>query len=145
VFVFLLMALVLLVVGLVAGWLLVVWLAVWLVVKRPVLSLVIAVYVALVVWLGGHDALALASYVVIVLVTWRLVHKRSFRRIAGPRLQRSWQTSWGYHRGVARDHDGGMEHPAELEAGSANQTQAATHECGGAAEPESSATRLVRS
>jgi hypothetical protein len=94
---------------------------------------VIAVYIALVVWLGGHDALALASYVVIVLVTWRLVHKRSFRRIAGPRLQRSWQTSWGYHRGVARDHDAEIGHPAELEVGcSTNETQAATHKRGGA-------------
>lgn len=130
-FVFLLIALVLMA-GLVAGWLLVVWLVVWLVVKRPILSLVIAVYIALVVWLGGHDALALASYVVIVLVAWRLVHKRSFQRIAGPRLQRSWQRSWGYHRGVARDHDAGVGHPARPEVGGSAQQTQATHERGGA-------------
>jgi hypothetical protein len=126
VFVFLFVALVALLVALVAGWLLVFWLAIWLIVKRPILALAIAVYIGMVVWIGGHDALALASYVVIVLGIWRLVHKRSFQRIAGPRLQRSWQQSWGYERGVVRDHEAGGRRPAELDvACSAGQAQAA--------------------
>jgi hypothetical protein len=74
----------------VAGWLLVVWA----VVKRPLLSVPIAVsvstaaYVGLVVWLGGHDALALASYALIALALWRLVHRRSFQRVVGGRRRR---------------------------------------------------------
>jgi hypothetical protein len=127
VYVFLFVVLVALVVALVAGWSLLVGFAVWLIVKRPLLSLAIAVYIGLVVWLGGHDALALASYVVIVLGIWRLVHKRSFQRIAGPRLQRSWRQSWEHDRRLAHDRDAGNGRPPGLDVGcSAQQTQART-------------------
>jgi hypothetical protein len=120
-------ALVILAVALAAGWLLVAWLIVWLVVKHPLLGLMIAVYIALVVWLGGHDALALASYVVIVLGIWRLVHKRSFQRIAGRRMQRSWRQSWEDDRRLAHDRDVENGRPAGLDVGSSAQpTQAGT-------------------
>jgi hypothetical protein len=135
VFVILLLALVALVVTLVGGWLLILWLAVWLIVKHPILSLGIAVYIALVVWLGGHDALALASYAAIALAIWRLVHKHSFQRIVGRRLQSSWRESWEYDRGLTRDDRAGVGRPAGLEVGcSAQQTQAGTHERGELAE-----------
>lgn len=126
-YVFLFVVLVALVVALVAGWSLVFGFAVWLIVKRPLLSLAIAVYIGLVVWLGGHDALALASYVVIVLGIWRVVHKRSFQRIAGRRLQRSWRQSWEHDRRLAHDRDAENGRPAGLDVGcSAQPTQART-------------------
>jgi S-DNA-T family DNA segregation ATPase FtsK/SpoIIIE len=77
-----------------AGWLL----AIWLIVKRPILSVPIVVYVGLVIWLGAHDAQALAIYALIVLVTWRLAHKRSFQRLVGWRLRSAWRRLWVYDR-----------------------------------------------
>jgi S-DNA-T family DNA segregation ATPase FtsK/SpoIIIE len=87
-------AFVMLLVALVAGWLLVVWA----VVKRPILSIPVVVYVGLVVWLGAHDAQALALYVVIVLVVWRVAHKRSFERLVGGPLRCWWRRLWVYER-----------------------------------------------
>jgi S-DNA-T family DNA segregation ATPase FtsK/SpoIIIE len=83
-----------LVVALLAGWLLVVWV----IAKRPILSVPIVVYIGLVVWLGAHDAQALAVYALIALTTWRLVHKRSFQRLVGRRLRSSWRRLWVYDR-----------------------------------------------
>jgi hypothetical protein len=68
--VLLVVALLLVIAALGAGWLL----AIWLVVKRPIIGVPIVVYVGLVMWLGAHDAQALAIYAVIVLVAWRLAH-----------------------------------------------------------------------
>lgn len=87
-------AFVMLLVALVAGWLVVVWA----VVKRPILSVPVAVYAGLVVWLGAHDAQALAVYLVIALVVWRVVHKRSFQRLVGGRLRCWWRRLWVYER-----------------------------------------------
>jgi DNA segregation ATPase FtsK/SpoIIIE, S-DNA-T family len=81
-------------VALVAGWLLVIWA----IVKRPILSVPAAVFGGLVVWLGEHDAQALAFNVVVLLVVWRLVHKRSFQRLIGWRLRASWRRLWVYER-----------------------------------------------
>lgn len=135
-FVILLLALVALVGTFVGGWLLILWLAVWLIVKHPIVSLGIAVYIALVVWLGGHDALALASYAAILLAIWRLVHKHSFQRIVGRRVRSSWRESWEYDRSLAREDDAaGIGRPPGLEVGcSAQQAQAGTHERGEPAE-----------
>jgi hypothetical protein len=88
VFAILVVALVILIVALVAGWMLVLWLAIWLIIRCPILSILIVVYIALVAWLGPHDAHALASYALIALAVWRLVHKRSFDRLVGQRLGR---------------------------------------------------------
>jgi S-DNA-T family DNA segregation ATPase FtsK/SpoIIIE len=87
-------AFVMLFVALVAGWLLVVWA----VVKRPILSIPVAVYVGLVVWLGAHDAQALALYVVIALGVWRVAHKRSFQQLVGGPLRCWWRRLWVYER-----------------------------------------------
>jgi hypothetical protein len=86
-FVFLFLVLLLVVVAFVAGWLLILWLMV----KHPILGAPIAVYVGLVMWLGANDAQALTCYVLIALALWRLVHKRSFRRLVGRRLRLSWR------------------------------------------------------
>jgi S-DNA-T family DNA segregation ATPase FtsK/SpoIIIE len=83
-----------LLVALVAGWLLVAWA----VVKRPVLAIPTAVFVGLCVWIGGHDALAVASYLVVALGIWRLAHKRSFQRLVGGRLRCWWRRVWVYER-----------------------------------------------
>jgi S-DNA-T family DNA segregation ATPase FtsK/SpoIIIE len=85
---------VMLFVALVAGWLLVVWA----VVKRPILSVPVAVYVGLVMWLGAHDAQALALYLVLVLIVWRVAHKRSFQRLVGRPLRCWWPRLWVYER-----------------------------------------------
>jgi len=82
------------VIALVAGWLLVAWA----VVKRPVLSVPIAAYAGPVVWLGAHDAQALVLWLVLVLVAWRILHRRSFQRLVGRRLRRSWRRLWVYDR-----------------------------------------------
>jgi S-DNA-T family DNA segregation ATPase FtsK/SpoIIIE len=79
-------------IALVAGWLLVAWA----IVKRPILSVPVAAYVGLVVWLGGHDAQALALYAIGLLVAWRLVHKRSYQRLVGRRLRASFRRLWVY-------------------------------------------------
>jgi S-DNA-T family DNA segregation ATPase FtsK/SpoIIIE len=81
-------------VALVAGWLLIAWA----IVKRPVLSVPVAAYVGLAVWLGDHNAHALAAWLVLVLVAWRLLHKRSFQRFVGRRLRSSFRRLWVYER-----------------------------------------------
>lgn len=85
-FVCLVLALLFVVVAFVAGWLLVLWLMV----KHPILGVPIAAYVGLALWLGANDAQALTCYVLIALAFWRLVHKRSCRRLAGRWLWNSW-------------------------------------------------------
>jgi S-DNA-T family DNA segregation ATPase FtsK/SpoIIIE len=85
---------VVLAIALVAGWLLLAWA----IVKRPILSLPAAAGAGLVVWLGAHDAQAIALYVLIVLGVWRLVHKRSYQRLVGRRLRASWRRLWVYER-----------------------------------------------
>jgi len=92
--VLLVVALLLTVAALGAGWLL----AIWLIVKRPIIGVPIVVYVGLAMWLGAHDAQALAIYALIVLITWRLAHKRSFQRLVGWRLRSSWRRLWVYDR-----------------------------------------------
>jgi hypothetical protein len=62
------------------------------------LSLPVAAYVGLVVWLGAHDAQALALYVVIALGVWRIAHKRSFQRLVGGPLRCWWRRLWVYER-----------------------------------------------
>jgi len=85
---------VVLVIVLVAGWLLVAWA----IVKRPILSVPVAAYVGVVVWLGERDAQALVVYAVVVLVVWRLVHKRSYQRLVGRRLRAGFRRLWVYER-----------------------------------------------
>jgi S-DNA-T family DNA segregation ATPase FtsK/SpoIIIE len=79
-------------IALVAGWLLVVWA----VVKRPVLSVPVAAYVGLVVCLGAQGAQDLVLWLVVALVAWRLVHKRSYQRFVGRRLRASFRRLWVY-------------------------------------------------
>lgn len=95
-FVCLFLVLLFVVVAFVAGWLLVLWL----IVKHPILGVPIAVYVGLAVWLGANDAQALTCYVLIAFALWRLVHKRSFRRLVSRRLWNSWRRLSDPHRGV---------------------------------------------
>jgi DNA segregation ATPase FtsK/SpoIIIE, S-DNA-T family len=92
--VLLVVALLLVIAAVGAGWLL----AIWLVVKRPILGVPIVVYVGLVMWIGAHDAQALAIYAVIVLIAWRLAHKPSYQRLVGWRLRSSWRRLWVYDR-----------------------------------------------
>jgi hypothetical protein len=120
-FVVLVIALVVLVVAFAAGWLLILWLAIWLIVKRPILSIVFAVYVALVVWLGPHDAQALFWYALIVLALWRLVHKRSFQQVVGQRVERSWRPPSEYEGRSAHDDDAGVGLPGQHEVGCSPQ------------------------
>lgn len=87
-------ALVGVVVALVAWWLLVVWA----VIRRPILGVPIVVVVGLVAWVGAHDASAVVIYAVVALGVWRLVHKRSFQRLAGRRLRTVWRRLWVYER-----------------------------------------------
>jgi S-DNA-T family DNA segregation ATPase FtsK/SpoIIIE len=87
-------ALVMLLVALVAGWLLVVWA----VVKRPVLAIPTGLFVGLCAWIGGHDALAVAFYLVVALGIWRVAHKQSFQRLVGGRLRCWWRRLWVYER-----------------------------------------------
>jgi S-DNA-T family DNA segregation ATPase FtsK/SpoIIIE len=87
-------ALVGVVVALVAWWLLVVWV----VIRRPILGVPIATVAGLVALVGAHDASALVIYAVVVLGVWRLVHKRSFQRLAGRRLRAVWRRLWVYER-----------------------------------------------
>ncbi|MGI9100769.1 MAG: FtsK/SpoIIIE domain-containing protein [Solirubrobacteraceae bacterium] len=79
---------------LLAGWLLMVWA----IVKRPLLSVPLAAYIALVIWLGPHDAQALVVWALIALGVWRLAHKSSFQRLIGRRLRSSWRRLWVYDR-----------------------------------------------
>src|SRR4051794_2636673 len=79
---------------LVAGWLLVLWA----IVKHPILAIPAALVVGLVVLVGGHDAEALLVWALIVLVVWRLVHKRSFERLVGRRMRGVWVRWWVYQR-----------------------------------------------
>jgi S-DNA-T family DNA segregation ATPase FtsK/SpoIIIE len=81
-------------VALVAWWLLVVWV----VIRRPILALPTAAVAGLVAWVGPHDAQALAIYALVALGVWRLVHKRSFQRLAGRRLRAVWRRLWVYER-----------------------------------------------
>ena len=92
--VLLVVALLLVIAAVGAGWLL----AIWLVVKRPILGVPIVMYVGLVMWIGAHDAQALAIYAVIVLIAWRLAHKPSYQRLVGWRLRSSWRRLWVYDR-----------------------------------------------
>jgi DNA segregation ATPase FtsK/SpoIIIE, S-DNA-T family len=78
----------------VAWWLLVVWV----VIRRPVLAVPVAAIGGLVAWLGVHDASALVVYALAVLGVWRLVHKRSFQRLAGRWLRALWRRVWVYER-----------------------------------------------
>jgi S-DNA-T family DNA segregation ATPase FtsK/SpoIIIE len=87
-------ALMLLLAALAAGWLRVVWL----IVRRPIFGIPIVMYIGLAAWLGAHDAQALVSYALILLVLWRLVHRPSFERIVGRRLRSSWRRLWVYDR-----------------------------------------------
>lgn len=82
------------VIALVAGWLLVAWA----VIKRPILSLPVAAYIGLGLWVGSDNALALVEYLIVVLVVWRLVHKRSFQRLVGRRLRAGFRRLWVYER-----------------------------------------------
>ncbi len=86
--------LIVLVIVLLAGWLLMVWA----IVKRPLLSVPLAAYIALVIWLGPHDAQALVVWALIGLGVWRLAHKASFQRLIGRRLRSSWRRLWVYDR-----------------------------------------------
>jgi S-DNA-T family DNA segregation ATPase FtsK/SpoIIIE len=87
-------ALVGVVVALVAWWLLVVWV----VIRRPILGVPIVMVAGLVALVGVHDASALVVYALVVLGVWRLVHKRSFQRLAGRRLRAVWRRLWVYER-----------------------------------------------
>jgi S-DNA-T family DNA segregation ATPase FtsK/SpoIIIE len=79
---------------LVAWWLLVLWA----VIRRPILAVPVAAVAGLVAWVGAHDAEALVIYALVALGVWRLVHKRSFQRLAGRRLRAAWRRLWVYER-----------------------------------------------
>jgi S-DNA-T family DNA segregation ATPase FtsK/SpoIIIE len=90
----LLRTVVIVVVVLVAGWLLLVWA----VVKRPLLGVPLAVFTALVVLVGVHDAQALVIYVLGALWVWRRAHRASFDRVVGRRVRGRWVRWWTYER-----------------------------------------------
>jgi S-DNA-T family DNA segregation ATPase FtsK/SpoIIIE len=85
---------VIVVVVLVAGWLLLAWA----VVKRPLLAIPVAVFTALVLLVGMHDAQALAIYLVVALLVWRRAHRASFDRLVGGRVRSRWVRWWVYER-----------------------------------------------
>ncbi|MGH2941736.1 MAG: FtsK/SpoIIIE domain-containing protein, partial [Solirubrobacteraceae bacterium] len=82
------------IVVLVAWWLLLAWA----IAKRPILAIPVALFTALVVLVGMHDAQALAIYTVVGLWVWRRAHRDSFERILGRRLRSGWRRWWVYER-----------------------------------------------
>jgi DNA segregation ATPase FtsK/SpoIIIE, S-DNA-T family len=80
---------------------LVVWWLVmaWAVVKRPILAIPAAIFTALVLLVGVHDAEALMIYGLIGLWIWRTAHRESFDRIVGAR----WRSGWRRWRVYERD------------------------------------------
>jgi DNA segregation ATPase FtsK/SpoIIIE, S-DNA-T family len=87
-------AIVIVVVVLFCGWLLLAWA----VIKRPLLALPAAAFTALVLLVGVHDAQALAIYLLVALLVWRIAHRASFDRIVGCRLRSPWVRWWVYER-----------------------------------------------
>jgi S-DNA-T family DNA segregation ATPase FtsK/SpoIIIE len=87
-------AIVIVLVVLVAGWLLLAWA----IVKRPILAVPVALFTALVLLVGMHDAQALAIYLLVALWVWRRSHRDSFDRILGHRVRSGWRRWWRYER-----------------------------------------------
>jgi S-DNA-T family DNA segregation ATPase FtsK/SpoIIIE len=85
---------VIVVVVLVAGWLLLAWA----IVKRPVLAVPVAIFTALVLLVGMHDAQALVIYLLVGLWVWRRAHRDSFDRLVGRRVRSGWRRWWVYER-----------------------------------------------
>jgi S-DNA-T family DNA segregation ATPase FtsK/SpoIIIE len=85
---------VIVVVMLVAGWLLLAWV----IVKRPILAIPVAIFTALVLLVGMHDAQALAIYALVGLWIWRRAHRDSFDRIIGRWTRSRWRRWWVYER-----------------------------------------------
>jgi S-DNA-T family DNA segregation ATPase FtsK/SpoIIIE len=85
---------VIVVVMLLVGWLLLAWA----VLKRPILAIPVAMFTALVLLVGMHDAQALAIYAVVGLWIWRRAHRDSFDRVVGRWMRGRWRRWWVYER-----------------------------------------------
>jgi S-DNA-T family DNA segregation ATPase FtsK/SpoIIIE len=87
-------AIVIVVVVLVVGWLLLAWA----VLKRPIVAIPVALFTALMLLVGMHDAQALVIYLLGALWVWRLGHRDSFDRVLGRRVRSGWRRWWVYER-----------------------------------------------
>jgi hypothetical protein len=80
------------VIAVVLGWLLIVSA----ILKRPLLAVPVAGYVGLSVWLAPSDAQGVVLWLVLLLVAWRVVHRRSFERLVGRWLRPAFRRWWVY-------------------------------------------------